>query len=453
MSQTSVKEPVVTPQKPSATTTKNVPNMGHWDTTKTDSDETKNLDFGFGSFGNSEDGTPSVGETTMSSSTQAVDNKEHQATVQTAASPARPPPGLSIGSAPPLPANAVLVSDLESKLESASLGPKPVETVVPSQPEPPKDTPGPPPGVGGPVHILPQVGGMNQNYNSPYGMGMYNYNAAGNAFVAGMHGAPVLPGGVPPKGGIAGQNAGSAPPHMMGQGGLYGAPSTSAGASASAPSDGNNAATPGTGTPMPPGMPNMGYPNPALFYGQQPYQMGQPHGGYGYGYGAQFGAAVQGGFGYQQGMMGQSGGYPYDDQQQQGNSGGYQKNNSGGYRGRGGGNQYQNNYNPQGGYGGPPYGMGYDHFNQRGGYGPNPYGMQQGSGSFGPGGFQGGVDDDQYGKSGRKGSKNFQFQQHSQNLGGGQQQSFNRQVDDSNMNSWSNQQAGGGGWGGGGPSF
>merc|ERR1712238_363307 len=35
-------------------------------------------------------------------------------------SPARPPPGLSIGGMPPMPANAVLVHELENKLEMNS---------------------------------------------------------------------------------------------------------------------------------------------------------------------------------------------------------------------------------------------------------------------------------------------------------------------------------------------
>eukprot|EP00545_Synedropsis_sp_CCMP1620_P004885 CAMPEP_0119005620 /NCGR_PEP_ID=MMETSP1176-20130426/1833_1 /TAXON_ID=265551 /ORGANISM="Synedropsis recta cf, Strain CCMP1620" /LENGTH=835 /DNA_ID=CAMNT_0006957453 /DNA_START=100 /DNA_END=2610 /DNA_ORIENTATION=+ len=481
-------EPTVTASKPPPPT--NVLNMGHWETG--DNDETQNLDFGFGSFG-AENDTPSVGETTMSGSTGQIDSSK-DTTAQTssvpAASPARPPPGLSIGGgAPSLPAGAVLVSDLESKLEGTSVGqqgagPGPAQSEKTAQPLAPNAPPGvPPPGVAGAGQILPQTAGMNQNYNTAYGMGMYNYNAAaaaGNGFVAGMHGGQVLAGGIPPKqqAGIAGQAPSSASgvPHLPQAGGLYGAPA------GQAPSDTNadTAGAPGAATSMPPGMPNaMPAYNPALFYGQQPYQMGQPHGvgGYGYGYGAQFGGAVQGGFGYQQGMMGQTGGYPYDDQQQQGNTGGYQKNNSGGYRGRGSGNQYQNQgYNPQGAYAGQPYGMGYhgDHFNQRGGYGPaggmDPYGamqQQQGSGNFGgqTQSFQN--NDDDHHKGGKKvGGRNNgsqfqqqQHQQHPQQLGGQQgqqqqgqqqQQSFGRQGGDSNTNSnagWSNQ-AQAGGWGG-----
>lgn len=449
MMQTIVQEPAPSkPEIPVATMKPpraNVLNMGHWETA--DNDETQNLDFGFGSFG-AENETPSVGETTMSNSTPGVDTSKDTSTGgPPSASPARPPPGLSIGGAPQLPANAVLVSDLESKLEGTSLGHTPAES-VPGQIDAnnmqamPHGVP--PPGVTA-AHLLPPTGGMAQNYNNAYGMaGMYNYNAAGNGF---MHGAPVLAGAIPPKpqSGLAGQ-ASTAPPQM---GGLYGAPTPAA--------TGNDIIANAGDASMPPGMPNMAY-NPALFYGQQPYQMGQPHGvgGYAYGYGAQFGGAVQGGFGYQQGMMGQSGGYPaYEDQQQQqqGTTGGYQKNNSGGYRGRGG-NQYQNQYQPQGGYAGQPYGMAYnDHFNQRGGYGPGSmdhYGMQQGGSNFAQNqSFQ--TDDDHH-KGGKKGGgrNNGSFQQqHAHQLGGQQQQSFGLQGQgDANTNSnagWSNQA---GGWGG-----
>merc|ERR1712232_227096 len=165
-------EPAAPTSKPPPT---NVLNMGHWETG--DNDDIQNLDFGFGSFG-AENETPSVGETTMSGSSgtninqNTVENvKETQTTsaAPPAVSPARPPPGLSI--APPLPANAVLVSDLESKLESASL--KPTESAPSASPDQKPDIPraaapsGVPPQAG---PILPG-GGMNQNYNTAaYGM-------------------------------------------------------------------------------------------------------------------------------------------------------------------------------------------------------------------------------------------------------------------------------------------
>jgi hypothetical protein len=222
----------------------------------------------------------------------------------------------------------------------------------------------------------------------------------------------------------------------------------------------------------------MPYGSPAMYYGQQPFHMGQHQGGigYNYGYGAQFGNTGQVGFGYPQ-AMGQNTGYgaPHygDDRQTGGNQGGrgYQKN-SGGYRGGRGHNnsnagQYQNQYNPaaaqHGGYGGQPYGMGYHgdhHFNapQRGGYGgmQDPYGMQQqpqqqqqqqqqGGSSYGGGG------DDR-----RTGGRLPQFQQHQSGPPQGQlggPPPFGLQAQDNTSQQtggWSNQSGGdtAGGWSG-----
>lgn len=457
-------EPPAAPKPPPT----NVLNMGHWETS--DADETSNLDFGFGSFGTEND-TPSVTETTMSSSAPA--DSVPKDTTNAGVSPARPPPGLSIAGVPPgVPAGAVLVSDLESKLEGATLGSKPAEPASAPEPKPslPQNQPVPQ------APTLPQgAAGMSQ-YNN-YGMGMYNYNAAaaGNGFVS-MHGAPVLAGGVvppqKPQGGLGQANTGptGAPQHLP-QGGLYGTPAPAVGGGVGTANDtgrtnDTNANAPAPTSGMPPGMPNTMPYNPAVFYGQQPYQMGQPHGvgGYGYGYGAQFGGVAQGGFGYQQ-VMGQSGGYPYDDQQQQGSSGGYNKNNSGGYRGgrnHNNGNQYQNQYNPPG-YGGQPYGMGYnvDHFGNRGGYGPgnmDPYGMQQQGGSYGQSGLHSFQNDDDHHKGGKKGGRNNgsnlqQFQQQHQQqqpfgLQGGADSNTTSNAGGSGGGGWSNQNAGG--WGGGG---
>jgi len=216
---------------------------------------------------------------------------------------------------------------------------------------------------------------------------------------------------------------------------------------------------PTSGAGMPPGIPGaIPYGNPALaHYGQHQFYMGQAQGGIGYNYGyGQFGGVAQGGFGYQQ-VMGQNQGYGaphYDEHSQQnahqpGGAAGYHKN-TGGYRGRNNhhnNHHYQNQYNPQhGGYGGQPYGMGYqaDQFNQRGGYGPGgmgaPYGMQQQGHA---GGFQ--EDDHQKGK---KGGGRGGFQQ-------GPPQGFGlqEQVTQSNPSSggWSNNQ--GGGWSAGAPSW
>jgi hypothetical protein len=199
---------------------------------------------------------------------------------------------------------------------------------------------------------------------------------------------------------------------------------TNAGVASSSDAPNAGGAGGGASNNMPSGM-SMQYPNPAYMYtpaGGIPQfnQMGHP--AYGmqaaaYGYGQQF--APQGQYGgYNQGLMGQGGGYGapshYDDQrgggrgggnarddhQGGGGGGGYNKGGGrGGYRGNRNhhqnshGSAYANNYqtNPNmGGYGGGPYNMGYGH---GGGYG-NPgapsgmdhYGMQQqqqGGGGYG----------------------------------------------------------------------
>jgi hypothetical protein len=481
--------PVAAPQPPSPAKPVNVLNMGHWETG--DGDDSQALDFGFGSFGADND----VGDTAAVPGTQ---KESVSAAAAASVSPARPPPGLSIGGMPPMPANAVLVHELENKLESTSLGApvnndqaapiqdKGIASTLPSQPDQM------PTGAQAAAPVLP-----GQNYNQ-YGMpGMYNYGAgaAGNGFV-GIQTGPVLAGGMVPNqpgkpqhpGGLGQPNAGGPPGVPQG---LYGSQPPSAPSSGNAGSDpaDNASVQPG----MPPGMPGaIPYANPALYYGQHQFHMGQHQGGigYNYGYGAQFGGVAQGGFGYQQGMMGQHGGYGgpnYDDQgHHQGNThhsggaGGYQKNTGGGYRGRNAhhnnNNQYQAQYNPQqhGAYGGQPYGMGYhgDQFNQRGGYGPggmsDPYAMQQqGSGNYPSGGMGGGFQDDdqQKGKKGggHRGNNNSSLQQNfqqgpPQQLGGQQPFGLQGQGSESTPSTgaggggggWSNQ---GGGWSGGAPSW
>jgi hypothetical protein len=346
--------------------------MGHWETG--DNDDSQHLDFGFGSFGTDND----VSAPQAAASAPAPAQVQAANNAVPAVSPARPPPGLSIGGMPPMPANAVLVHELENSLENTSLNNK-GQQGAPSQEKP--ITNHLPPQQ---AHIAAVQAGApvlpgQQNFNQ-YGMpGMYNYNAAaGNGFVgvhapagpflAGAAGVmpqqqqqqplqqpPRGPGGISPQPGATpgGQNL---PQHP--QGGLYGhhmpAPSPGNPPDVSADAN-NNANTPGA-PGMPPGMPaNMPYGNPAMYYGQQPFHLGQHQGGigYNYGYGAQFGGPVQGGFGYQQVM-----GHPHfadDGQHQQGQphhgnpqphggAGGYQKNN-GGYRGR---NNHHNNNQYQG---------------------------------------------------------------------------------------------------------
>jgi hypothetical protein len=391
-------------------------NMGHWETG--DGEEAVSHDFGFGSFGQENDVT-SVDETTISSAANnvpvapapvapvPVDNTASVAAPTV--SPARPPPGLGIGM-PPMPEKIVHVHELENKLEKTTLNQDEEQKKSDSLPDnlnvaPQNAVPasGPPEGFA----QMPQPGVPQQSYANQYGMGMYNYNgqaggvAAPNGFMG--VGAPL---GVPPQQkqqGLGQQQVGGIPQQ---QGSIYGAPAPAAQTQSNetngtANNESNNTSANPANAGMPPGMAGMAHYNPALFYGQQPYLAGQPHGvsAYGFGYAGQFGG-VQAGYGYQQ-VMGQGAGYgqPYDDQTQhhQGNShqSGYNNKNSAG--GGGGGyrrnnnhhnqQQYQNQYNPQGhgAYGGQPYNMGYnDHFNQRAGYGQqqiDPY-MQQNSGGY-----------------------------------------------------------------------
>jgi len=487
------------PPPPASPAAQKVLNMGRWDTGG--GDDTDNIDFGFGSFG-----AVASSDTKTNDIVQVV-NKEPPtlstttATTGTSVSPARPPPGLSIGGMPPMPASAVMVHELENKLEGASLNAK--KTTAP-EPGPAPGTQAPPPMTAMGQNALP-TGLTQQNYNQQQlhqqvMPGMYNYNSGG--FVGGMQ--PVLAGmpqqqpGKPHGAGIGGHSQ-SGPQVSLPQQGLYGnqapqnIPSSAAGNTSRADSSttDNTSATTGAAPTagVPPGMPStIPYANPALHYGAQHaaaaqhqfYAMGghQQQGiGYNYGYAGhaqQFGGAVQGGFGYPQ-VMGQSGGYGashYDDQGHQGTShhsasGGYQNKSGGGgggYRGRNAhsNNQYQNQYNPQhGGYGGQPYGMGY-HGHAQGGMNDPYAAMQQhqqhgGIHSGGVGGFQ--DDDHQKGRKGR-GGNNSTLQQFQPQGGppqlGGQVQSFGLQgqqqqqvggIDTApSSGGWSNQ--GAGGWSG-----
>lgn len=433
--------------------------LGAWDVSGGDD---AGLDFGFGSFGNEND-VASVEESHQEKASNVTDISASASAAATAMSPARPPPGLSIGGMPPMPANAVTVHELEGKLEGVSLGvsssqaedsSKDVSSaplssgngVAPSLTEKSNvsndltdatqtSQPQQPPLVSGghPDSANPML--ANQTYGAAYGMGIYNnYGGAnvGNGFM-GIHAPNPVLGGVlpqqqklPQQGTNTSQQQGNSqsgiPQHLhqgqQPQGGIYGAPASNGNVGGSeGPASGAADAPSPAG--IPPGMPGAMPYNPALFYGQQYYQMGQPHGGVGYGHGyGQFGAGVQSGFGYQQ-VMGSNGGYgqPYDDAPQHHGSHNnhhsnnshqnYQKNNhggsgSGGYRGRNNhhnnshhgshNNQYQNQYNPQhGGYGAQPYNMGYgvDQFGNRGGYVPgnmDPYAMQQNNAGYQSGG-------------------------------------------------------------------
>ncbi|KAG7360373.1 hypothetical protein IV203_035472 [Nitzschia inconspicua] len=460
--ETAIPDPVSTTPAAASPAVQKVLNMGHWETGG--GDDPSDIDFGFGFGAGSNDATapPPAPKEAVSASNAA------------AASPARPPPGLSISGMPPMPASAVMVHELENKLESASLNaPTSNDNVPPSAPIPASLTQTQPynsmPNQALPSGITQQSYGQQQ-----YGMpGMYNYNASGapTGFI-GMPG-PVLTGGVMPQqpgkpqgaSSLAGPVQTVAP--NLAQPGLYGAQTLSTSQSQNPSSDSvTNAESAASGTApssaVPPGMPGaIPYANPALHYGQHQFYMGQHQGGIGYNYGyGQFGGVAQGGFGYQP-SMGHNQGYGgphYDDQGHQGNShhsggaGGY-PNKGSGYRGRNthhNNNQYQNQYNPQqhSGYGGQPYGMGY-HGHGPGGMG-DPYGMQH-QGGMGGGSFQ--DEDHQKGRKGARGG-NSSFQQGPSQLGG--QQSFGLQqqggVDSapsSGGGGWSNQ---GGGWSGGGQS-
>jgi len=419
---------IPTPLPPSAPVEvkpSSVLNMGHWETGDGDDD----LDFGFGSFGADADVISEAPAPVVPVSATAP-----PASAATHASPARPPPGLSM---PPMPANAMLVHELENKLEHTGLGPKVDSTPVVSEKA------SVPSSQSQPFNAVSQLTSqMNPPGMSQYaGMGMYNMAPAGVP-----NGLGSMPGQFPLDATANTQQQPSAqqndsrpghPPSQLNQATQqqqvpYGiqpnatsaTTTTAATPSTEAPSAVVAGAPGATAPGMPPGMPSMQYPNPAYMYAAgvpgQFNQMGHP--AYGmqaaYGYGQQF--APQGGHqfgGYNQGLMGQQQqgqgyGAPshYDDQRgaprggrdnHQGGGGGYNKGGrggGGGYRGNRNNNQhhnnqqqhqsqqqgYGNNYqtNPNiGGYGASPYNMGYGH---GGGYG-NPagpsgmdhYGMQQ----------------------------------------------------------------------------
>ena len=389
---------------PPPETKQNVLNMGHWDGDDQDDDE---LDFGFGGFGNDNNNAKE----------EAPSAQELPATT---ASPARPPPGLSM---PPMPAGAILVHELENKLENTSLNQPALTTEEPVEN---KNVAAPssssqPQSFGEPNNT---AGNYPMNQYGGYGMGMYNMNTSNGGFGSMPPGQFPLGGPLgqqqPKQQGLAAPNqnqrAGTSPTLQQGTGAPY------------TQNESTNAqqlpTTGGANQPpnMPPGVNQIpagmqGYPNPAFMYGQY-NQMGHPYPGMQYGYagqGQQFG--VQGGFGYHQVMSGGGYGAPYGhDGRHHGDDnhshmrdnhhnypkggGGYRHNNRNNHQG--GHNNYGNNY--QGGSygGGGPYGNNYqgqygDQF-QRGGYGGNNdhYGMQ-GSAPYPGGGYQN--DNDGKGKS------------------------------------------------------
>lgn len=380
-------------------------NMGHWDGDDQDDDE---LDFGFGGFGNE-----NVKENIVAPATTTQELAANHA------SPARPPPGLSM---PPMPAGAILVHELENKLENTTLSQPSALTEEKNE----KETAAPS-STSQPQSFTEQSNGSNyptMNQYGAYGMGMYNMNTSNGGF------ASMPPGQFPLSGHLGGQQQQQPPKQSLG-----GAPDQNPPRSGASPAlqqgvgqpyvhnpdvTTPNLDQPGpTGTNQPPNMPPgvnqipagmQGYPNPAFMYGQY-NQMGHPYPGMQYGYagqGQQFG--VQGGFGYHQVMSGGGYGAPYGhDGRHHGDDsnhshmrdnnhhnhhkggGGYRHNNRNNHQG--GHNNFGNNY--QGGNygGGAPYGNNYqgqygDQF-QRGGYGGNNdhYGMQGGA-PYQGGGYQ-----------------------------------------------------------------
>ncbi|KAL7486141.1 hypothetical protein ACHAW6_011724 [Cyclotella cf. meneghiniana] len=434
----------VQPSPPAPPAKPSVLNMGHWETGDADEDDDE-LDFGFGGFGNeSEDAAPASAVTAS-----------NEATLQNHASPARPPPGLSM---PPMPAGAMLVHELENKLENTSLGATTTAAVeevkslaenkdiVNANVQSSSSHPQSFNNDLGTQNIYP---GMTQ-YGG-YGMGMYSMGTS-NGFgsmppaqfpLGGPIGQqqqqqpkPQTGLGQPPQQGVS--RSGSSP-HTLGQPQVppYGMqnPANEGGATATdALPNATGGMPPGVGQ-IPAGM--QGYPNPAFMYGQY-NQMGHPaYAGmqYGYGQGQQFG--VQGGFGYHQ-VMGQGGyGAPYghdgrhDDQGNHSHmrdnhhstypkGGGYRHNRQNNHSQ--GGHQYGNNYQGQSYGGGGPYGNSYQgqyggHDGQfpRGYGGSNDhYGMQQQGGGYPGGGYQ---DNNDQNKGKPKGPHRVQQGFHQQPVG------------------------------------
>jgi hypothetical protein len=203
-----VLEETLPPSQPEAAKP-SVLNMGHWDGDDQDDDE---LDFGFGGFGNDKE-----------EKSAPVPAAQELPTAANHASPARPPPGLSM---PPMPAGAMLVHELENKLENTTLG----------QPALNQDEKAEPKDASAPSNSQPQSFGdqnasnypMNQ-YGAYGGMGMYNMNTNNGGFGS-------MPPGQFPLGGPLGQQqpkqtlggpnqnqrAGTSPSLQQGAGAPYG---------------------------------------------------------------------------------------------------------------------------------------------------------------------------------------------------------------------------------------
>mmetsp|Transcript_34823 Transcript_34823/g.64412 ORF Transcript_34823/g.64412 Transcript_34823/m.64412 type:complete len:1063 (+) Transcript_34823:119-3307(+) len=407
-------------------------NMGHWETGDGDDEA---LDFGFGSFAPENDVEVTTATDAVSSSSANVSSAAPStsqvpppppsttesthlpsattapATLAHGASPARPPPGLSM---PPMPANAMLVHELENKLENTTLGgPKVVDTSPAVVSEKTTTTSASTQSSSSQPQSFNAVNELAGQMVNPPGMSQY-----GGMGMYNIHAPPGVPnglGGMPPGQFPLGGATNQQPPQpsaqqndarsQLNQGtqqqqqqqqvpyGMQPTPSTTAAttnSAAAAPSNDTAGGAPGApgnnnnanaGGGMPPGMPSMQYPNPAYMYAGQFSQMGHPAYGMQYGhagYGQQPFAPPQGGhqFGYaNQGLMaGQGvsgGGYgapahqthqSHYEEQARGGPGGGPRGGGGG----GGGNMRDNHQGGGGGGGAGGYQKG-----GRGGYRSN----------------------------------------------------------------------------------
>lgn len=285
-------EPVLSPKQPPSAVAvapaagvkpSSVLNMGHWETGDGDDD---GLDFGFGSFAPDND-TAELTETTGSGSTGNGASTSAPAPTATA-SPARPPPGLSM---PPMPANAMLVHELENKLENTTLnGPMDGKTATASTSQTSASQPQS-------FHAVNELTGqMNPPGMSQYsGMGMYNIPGGAQPMPNGL--GNNMPGQFPLDGSNSQQQQQQSNPQQndSSRPGNSGVSNNSAGGSSNdANAPGGAPSSGGINAGMPPGMPSMQYhSNPAYLYPGQFNQMGHPA------YGAA--AAMQAAYGgYQQ---------------------------------------------------------------------------------------------------------------------------------------------------------
>mmetsp|Transcript_12687 Transcript_12687/g.19107 ORF Transcript_12687/g.19107 Transcript_12687/m.19107 type:complete len:812 (-) Transcript_12687:187-2622(-) len=329
---------------------KPVLNLGRWGEAAADTAANNdNFDFVFGTDGAETEADPATTVTTDTAAPTAVTN--NTTSPQAQASPARPPPGLSLGM-PPMPPGVVHVHELENKLESTAVVEEP-STAEPAKESKSTETSTAVPQVTADSVATTKLGAPAAQPPSTTNTATTNTATSQPAF--------------PPYG----MEMGYGP--MRSFPGVYNAHVN--------PGVAQDSSGAGNASDLPPGLPhaqpppygNMQHPHPAMYYQGLPY-----------GYGYQFGAPGYGGYGanpYTAPAHDMSGGV---------GPGGHDNNNQGraqpnrGYRGNkhyqnqhtGTHNPQYNQYNPQmmgyGQHAQPPYNAGY------GGYGPDMgYGMQQ----------------------------------------------------------------------------